>query len=734
MITEFDKSRIVAHYKREFKEQLANNNYENALDLLLKFHDETNDPDFHKACGMLYLLMSQDSDDNEFLTLAFREFMMYVREHPDCTEVYRDILATALLRRDPVSIIECAEWIRKRGQNVDAMMSEIAETGIDPYSGESEFLYLDDMFEAGEFGTIDPMYVAKTSDDGEDDGIHAEQEKRSKIIAFRGAPESHKRESVLPQNTENTTGHGNIAGRAHQSDGEPLSDDLSISRDSDSEDKNELSSDANVGDVIVEMLERFCDEFGLESNDLDVASVIQYALKGHNNTALLPPELRAGIALRNAEKHCEKGEFDEAIAELNKIDNDGGNVYYCAECVRAYIFTETNRLDEAEASLKNALRINPHGALAGTLMCNICEIENRYAEIPQILKNIDVADFIDADHVYSAMRMAMKYCETDDVLDLAEDYIDEYNILDIRQLYAQILYNSGDRENAVEELRLLSRIFYDDFNTQYYYLAAKSGMDALPEGEEVPQKVLIGMVDNVTKLASSEKLTDDVIDSDIFKYSLEVFLTLEYRQEKKILLLMFDALRKLAKEIKLEQRMRDALVSPYVEPLVKAVILSELLMRGDEFLLTISYRPISDDQVSTLGDGYSSGCYTAYAFVLILAEKSVKRLIETVKSIQPVLSCSEFYDRSDCDVNSALNVERDIAYYLIKTIKHSAGRGEFKGDDRLEYALGFASKAAANKAYSRIAAKLDGAVADVVAPETPEKRKHSKGETLNERQ
>ena len=70
MITAFDKNGAVALYKREFAERLKEDDYEGALDRLLKYSEATENPDFHMACGMLYLVMSQSSDDREIFNVG----------------------------------------------------------------------------------------------------------------------------------------------------------------------------------------------------------------------------------------------------------------------------------------------------------------------------------------------------------------------------------------------------------------------------------------------------------------------------------------------------------------------------------------------------------------------------------------------------------------------------------------------------------------------------------------
>ena len=142
MITAFDKNGAVALYKREFAERLKEDDYEGALDRLLKYSEATENPDFHMACGMLYLVMSQSSDDREFLTLAYREFMEHIRRFPDCTAAYRNLLATVYLRRDPNAMLSCDEFVQSSGQNLKEIVNELADVGIGVIMGDSEYVFV----------------------------------------------------------------------------------------------------------------------------------------------------------------------------------------------------------------------------------------------------------------------------------------------------------------------------------------------------------------------------------------------------------------------------------------------------------------------------------------------------------------------------------------------------------------------------------------------------------------
>ena len=679
MITAFDKNGAVALYKREFAERLKEDDYEGALDRLLKYSEATENPDFHMACGMLYLVMSQSSDDREFLTLAYREFMEHIRRFPDCTAAYRNLLATVYLRRDPNAMLSCDEFVQSSGQNLKEIVNELADVGIGVIMGDSEYVFVEELFRAGEYGAIDPAEPVADKDEAKADGANVKGSgTASKIIKFRGAT-----------NSEAAEDNGNGGDRhklTEEFDGDnPVYDFLQMA-------KMIAEDDDAVTDLLADDEETDADEkenFSFEDafiNDL--------------NNENLPAELRARVALRTAEHYCDKGEYDAALSTLDKIGTHDKHLYYCGECVRAFILLENERYGDAERAIRRALGVHADGALAGTLLCTLYEIQRKFEEIPAALKAIATDDFIDADHVYKAARLAINYCTPDDALDLLEDYIDEFNILDIRQLYAQVLYNYGEREDATAELYDLTRILYDDFNIRYYYLAAKAGAQELPIGEEAPQHALSMIVENISGVAAAGIVTDEMLNNEAFRLGLEVFLTLKYRNDRKTTVAMFEAARRLAAIYKLDEVMRDALVSPYIEPMVKSVILAELLKRADEFTVSVAYCPYSDSVVCSLGENATAGSRIAYAFILILERGKTAALSEKVKEIEPLLQSGIFDD----DENS----ERDVAYYLIKSVMTPERRNGTVGD-RIEYALGYSTKTAANTAYKAVAAKIHGA-------------------------
>ena len=678
MITEFNKNGAVALHKREFAERLKDDDYEGALDSLIKYSEATDNPDFHLACGMLYLVMSQSSDDREFLTLAYREFLEHIRRFPDCTEAYRNLLATVYLRREPTAMIACDEFVQAHGQNLKALVNELAEVGVSEIMGGSEYVFIEELFRQGEYGSIDP-FVAERSDDEQNSEltVDAANVKPSKIIKFRGAGDAETAAEHTAERKRDESSVSNIE--------DPLSELFGMVKTLSNGDE-----DASL----------FDDPFDADDADGDAFDAEEMLINDLNE-GNLSGELRARVALRTAEHYCDRGDYEAALAALDKIGTEDRHLYYCGECVRAFILTESERYAETERAIKHALGVHPDGALAGTLLCNLYEIQHKYSLIPDALKAIAVDDFIDADHVYKAARLAVKYCEPEDALDLLEDYIDEFNILDIRQLYAQLLYNYGDREDATAELYDLTRILYDDFNVRYYYLLAKSGADELPIGEEAPQQALSVIVDNMIGVAAAGVIDEELIGNEAFRLGLEVFLTLEYRNDRKTTVVMFDTVRLLAANVALDAIMRDALISPYVEPIVKAVILSELLKRESRFMLSISYCPMSDESMPALAADASIGSRIAYAFVLVLERRKLPALIEKASELDKALSLFGVNGASDCN-------ERDVAYYLIRSVMSTSRRNGYVGD-RIEYALGYPTKAAANAAYKSVDAVKNGA-------------------------
>lgn len=659
----------MALYRREFGEYLSACDYEDASDCLLRFSAEFDNPEFHKAFGMLYLLMSQDSDDREYLALAFREFLMYLRRHPDCIELYRDVAAVLLLRHEPHALIEWGDIVRGRGIDFDGLLEELEKVGIDFFETEMA-LALDELFGPGEFGLIDPDY-GKPNPKPKKPEVAEEKAPTKKIIAFKGRSDENDRR-VNPR----VAAEDKVLQMP-----EELDDYMYARRGEEFEFIKQMTA---AEDERVDTAEMWESEEFLNS---EAAKVLG---------------MQARIALREAERHSELGETDKALEILDTVKPDEGHLYYCAECMRAYIYLDTDRLDDAYAAIKRAQTVQAGGALAGTLLCKLYEVMGKPEKIADVIKKIDAKDFVDIDHAFKALDFAVRFCTPEDAIEFTRAYVDEFNIVDMRLLYAQLLYNHGDREEAEKELFYMSRVFYDDFIIRFYYTSVKSGVPSLPLGDNVPQEVLGMLIDGFMDNVLGGKLNVADTKGEAFRYAFETFVTLEFDNDRHTTVRMFEALRKLADIPELTEDLLDELVSPYVEPLVKAVIVTELCKRGQKIdMFESEYCPVyfveqPTPDAKTLK---AAGVKTAHEYVAVLCRQRLREFNKLAKKLASHMPAKDINDR-------------DAAYYLLRKLKGNGMLLDKSTDERLHYALGYSSKADANRAYKALCAKLD-AFADV---------------------
>ncbi len=687
MITEFDKSGGAAYYKKRFAECVEEDDYEHAIDYLLKYHDDYDNADFHLACGMLYLQMSLDSDDNEIVCMAVRELFMHIRRFPDCECAYRDLLIALILRRDGAAFTECCKWIQQRGLNFRKIINELASTGILFPSSEEEYPPdFNELFDAeyGEIGTeLCDCFDGYYEPDAEEIGVIFDgimntptYDGDDKIIPFGGempvGQEAKRLFEVSPQIKKTSDDQ-------HAQIDEPDGEDLSTEPFDDvPPDPNAIDEDDDFNDFINAYL---YDNGDIVFNAQDDEDVPDHAEEDINDAT--------AQILHAAEEAYSAGDFDGAIRALESVKRGDGR-YYVTLCMRALIEMEKGAYDDAETSLKRAEAIKPTGALSGSLLCRLYEHENKTELIPSTLQKIDVKDYVNTPHLYKAFDMTVKYCDDDVAAELLRKYIKEFNIMEMRVVYAQIMYNMGERDFALDELYTLSRIFYDDINISMCYMMARMHPEKLEIGSEAPQTVLSLVVYNVMQTVLEGQIGDAELKDDKYMSGLEFFLTLEFSNKRKLLVKMFETVRAIASYEILKDKVRDTLVSPYVEPIVKAVILGELLAKspGTPFLMEIAYCPIMPENFKILGKDCSRGYYIAYAFVLALCRDRLDKLnklaAETVFPSEGVTDAS-------------------IAYYLFKTA--TAGVPYAK-DERLPLALGFASKAAAARDFKALSQLL----------------------------
>ncbi|MDE6293957.1 MAG: hypothetical protein K2L88_04975, partial [Clostridiales bacterium] len=487
---------------------------------------------------------TQDSDDRELLPLSFREFMMHLNTHPNSRLAYRSLLAIAILRRDPASIAQVSDFIGRRGQNVQELVDELSEYGLDIFNDDSEYIDFDGMFTSADYGEIAEDAVVGT----DEDGYNIEPTK------FDTKPQTPAKPKLIKFKGRN----------GESADAQAAASEQKIIRMKSDEPHEEKIDLGDMFDMMMQLIRGEAEEGDAPDNDIATAVDISDGA---------PDDLYAKLALKRAQSLCVDGKYDAALIELDAIKRDTGRLYYCAECVRANILMDMGRFDEAQAALDRAFAVVPSGALAGTIQCSLFVEIKQTDKIPDVLKRIDVADYVDSDHVFRALRFAIEYCTIDDAMALLEDYIDEFNSLDLRSVHAQMLYNAGERDAAKKELRTLSRVLYDDFSAQYHYLMAKSGIEKMPLTDDTPQNVLGIVVENIIGLTHSDVFAtdDDIIGSEPFRYGLEVFLTLEFQNTRNVVKLMFETLHILASDKRLETPMLNALVSRYLDPLVKAI-------------------------------------------------------------------------------------------------------------------------------------------------------------------
>lgn len=678
MITNFDRKNIAAHFKAEFADCLDDADYEGAIDYLLKYTEETGFADFHLVCGMLYLQMTQDSDDGELCVMAFREFMMHLRRFPDCRNAYRNLLAALFLRGDTRSILECSFFIKNRGFDLENMYDELAEVGILTLADtDEEPPDIDALFKDCEYGELDPSVTESDAqqDIGASDSQSGEEKMKptkSKVIRFGGksgyAADDESHADCDPDGAACLGGEERTVERSEQRELGEKDDGASGLLDGFGK-----NAESGIGKIILDDLRK-----EIES-ELDLSSRVQRERNGDE-------------ILRDAEINLERGEYERAFDELDKISRKDEHYYYCALAMRAFMYIDDGDLAEAERALDEAEAIRPKGAIVGTLRCRLYKLQNRESEIPSVLKNIDVKDFIDGNHVYKAFKLALEFCDRDDAEMLAEDYIDEYNILDMRRMYAQMRYNDGDRSVATHELYMMSRVFYDDINARFYYLAARSGENTLLVDEEAPQPFLNAVVGSLVDFAERGELTEEVVASETFTFGSEFLFSLEFRNERKLLKRMFDTVRTFAASPLLDDKLRDVLVSPYAEPIVKAVILTEILRRDrtTDFIFEIEYCPVSRDDIVLPSDECNFAYVAVCAFVSVLCghpSQCVLKIVEQVRRSKSAETASE----------------RAISYYIIR---RALAEEDVEFDDRIAYALGYSAKSAAEREYRALKSQI----------------------------
>lgn len=701
MLIKFDRGNIAEHYKKRFAECLRAEDFEGAIDYLLKFHKERRSSDFHLALGMLYLQMTAQSDDLELFTMAYREFLLHIRRHPDCRAAYRNVMATAFLYHDREQMLECGRWILSDDMGLDDILCELDVAGL-VYFVEPDYgsIVISDIFSPGEYGEIDPF---SQPSEQQSNFIIEEESKRGGVIPFGGnravEPETHsERRGKKRKSDGEKVLRPEFTAHAHGELYEALDGLLSsLGIDKDSTGGDDLDEDETA---LLDLMRDIADEYEDEDDEPSITDAFLDMLDRPDDEEEpsgrirdVKPEDAFRRHIAEAERLHDEGRPDAALAEIDKIRSEGDAAFdYGMFVMRACFAIDGKNYERAQTELNKAFAAKPHGALATTTLCKLYEETDRTDLISETIRSVDIKDFTDGAHVFKAFAIAFAYCTKSEALEFTERLIEEYNLLDMRRIYAQLLYNHGDRDRARRELYKLTRLYYDDINVLYFYLVARMRMEKMPETDEAPQEVLAALVETLMDAAHDGKseLLRFMRDDSISPYGLEFFLSLEFKNERKLLCRMFDSLRLIAAVPEMRDVMCDALVSPYVEPIVKAVIMSELYAKkhNQTLLAEVGYCPRTY-RGDPLGRGYSAGYYTAFSMYVMLGRK--------------LHDMADFYItaervRQGIRIARANVEERAIAFYVFKSAWETQKRAE-DYDERVCYAFGFSTKTEAMRAF-----------------------------------
>lgn len=640
MIKKFNGKGSVAIYKREFAECFSDGDYEYAMDALLKFSGATPNPEFHFAFGTLYLLLSQDCDDASLYPLAFREFMIHIRQNPDCRIAYRNLIVAVRLLRNLGTIAWCEDWVKSRGQDLDGIISEIESYGIVRFSvNDDNVIDLEGLLKLSELGTIADCPHSELGNNAET------RETESKVLEFGGNPNS----------TEFGGG------------------DVTEKTDENKEENKIINIDTKKTD----------DESGEYFPDPD--DPLSRELEAKFNELCL---------LLKAQDALDDDRYDDAIDVLARIGDSDDRNYYDAQCLSALAFKLSKRYPEAQAALNRAFDVFPDRAKARLLQCELFEETNNCENIPAMIEKIDIESFDNNVQAKTALDYAMKYGFVDDALELATAYVDEFNSFDLRKQYARLLFQAGKRDEAESELYILSRILYDDYGAFHSFLMSAKADAVASDLDGLPSKVFNATIEDALKIAFKNDEQLDAMYPDIrdyLNYMFPLFFKFDFENKptQVKLMVMFEALRKIATNDRFRDFVCDALVSPYAGMLAKSVMLGEMLASKSgkvDFVAVSDMLPVSYDTNMRLAGGYRKGFYVAYAFAVFYTPHLIECFVKYAKVLKKKIKGVE------CD-------DCDIAYYLWLKCKRQKLAYITEDEKRIASAFGFTGKTEADARY-----------------------------------
>lgn len=667
MIVNFDTNNLADVYKEKFGKCLDENDFEGALGVLIKYDNEFGYPDFHLACGMLYLEIALKSVDDHYRDMAFREFMFHIRRFPKCYVAYRDLVLSVLLGQDSINfnILMFYRWIASCGNDLSRIERDVSVTNIIEPNCKKSDMHFSDLF-FGEYGDIDPR-------------PHLRQKDTANLMNF------DIDKTVFESNIELSKG-----------------ENCSVLQD-------ETEDDINLDEMDPDIIREFLDEFSKSAQELDRRAESEKIMPfsnpdnaddvndeaNANLKSLLEDESDRYISL--AVKAIEDNNEDLAIEYMAKVKPESRHYYHSLN-MRAIYYIQRNRFAEAKFLVDTACAVKPHGAVCGTLRCVLYEEMGQTSLIPKALAKIDVKDFDTEQFLFQAFKFAMTYCNDAELQEWLARCVEEYDVLQMRFMYAVLRYNDGDYDFAVEEFRKLSQIRYFDFYINYFYeIVSVRDPNGFKLDIELIKRCIKSEISTLVDYIIKNGINDETINTHMFKCALVYFLAGDFDNSKRELIKMFSAVRQLCHDTRFADVLRDFLVSPYGQPLVKIVVLAELmaLNPNEQFLYLVGSVPLmcSFADIPTSSDGVISNSSKAfvYLFTLICGVKpslAQEKLAKQVDLLEIIFS--------DVKVEN----ERDMTYFLLRRL-FSANK-IYTYENRLPQALGYKTREEAENAHKNI--------------------------------
>lgn len=687
MIVNFDTNNLADVYKEKFGKCLDENDFEGALGVLIKYDNEFGYPDFHLACGMLYLEMALKSVDDHYRDMAFREFMFHIRRFPKCYVAYRDLVLSVLLDQDGINfnILMFYRWIASCGNDLSRIERDVSVTNIIEPNCKKSDMHFSDLF-YGEYGDIDPRPRLRQKD-------------TANLMNF------DIDKTVFESNVELSKG-----------------ENCSVLQD---ETEDDINFDEMDPDVISEILTK--DYIDLDEKELDLISkffsnAVQENERCAANKKIMPfsntdnaddvnDEVNANLKslledksdryMTFAVKAIEDNNEDLAMEFMAKVKPESRHYYHSLN-MRAIYYIQRNRFAEAKFLVDTACAVKPHGAVCGTLRCVLYEEMGQTSLIPKALAKIDVKDFDTEQFLFQAFKFAMTYCNDAELQEWLAGCVEEYDVLQMRFMYAVLRYNNGDYDFAVEEFRKLSQIRYFDFYINYFYeIVSVRDSNGFKLDIELIKRCIKSEISTLVDYIIKNGIDDETINTHMFKCALVYFLAGDFDNSKRELIKMFSAVRQLCHDTRFADALRDFLVSPYGQPLVKIIVLTELMVLNpnEQFLYLVGSIPktCSFADIPTSNDGVISNSSKAFVYLFTLT-CGVKPSVAQEKLAKQVDLLEIMF--SDVKVEN----ERDMTYFLLRRL-FSANK-IYTYENRLPQVLGYKTREEAENAHKNIESRI----------------------------